>query len=81
MTAKLCTDKCRKAFHEREQNNVNQQKRLEELERLEKVLNDLPKTNLSLLIMYKANGLKYADQLRQKEISVSSEWIKQIEKV
>lgn len=81
VTAKFCTDKCRKAFHEREQTKANQKKQLGERERLEKVLNDLPKTNLSLLIMYKANGLKYADQLRQKEISVSSEWIKQIEKV
>ena len=81
VTAKFCTDKCRKAFHEREQTKANQKKRLGEREQLEKVLNNLPKTNLSLLVMYKADGLQYADQLRQKEISVSSEWIKQIEKV
>ena len=81
VTAKFCTDKCRKAFHEREQTKANQKKRIGERERLEKVLNDLPKTNLSLLVMYKADGLQYADQLRQREISASSEWIKQIEKV
>ena len=79
--AKFCTPKCKNEFNGLERTKANQKKQLGERERLEKVLNDLPKTNLSLLIMYKANGLKYADQLRQKEISVSSEWIKQIEKV
>ena len=79
--AKFCKPKCKNEFNGLERTKANQKKQLGERERLEKVLNDLPKTNLSLLIMYKANGLKYADQLRQKEISVSSEWIKQIEKV
>ena len=79
--AKFCTDKCRKAFHELKQTKANQKKRLGERERLEKVLNDLPKKNLSLLVIYRADGLQYADQLSQKEISVSSEWISQIEKV
>ncbi len=80
-TAKFCTDKCRKAFHERERTKANQKKRLKEQEQLEKVINNLQRTNLSLLVIYRADGLQYADQLNQKEISVSSEWISQIEKV
>lgn len=80
-TAKFCTDKCRKAFHKRERTKAKQKKRLEEQKRLEKVLKNLQKTNLSLLVIYRAGGLQYADQLNQREISVSSEWISQIEKV
>lgn len=79
--AKFCGMKCKNQYNGQEQIKANQKKRQDEKKRLEKIIKNLSKTDLTLLTIYKADGMQYADQLQQREISVSNEWIRQIEKV
>lgn len=78
---KFCSVKCKNQYNERERTKANKKKREDEKEQLKKVTEELSKTDLKLLIIYKADGMQYADYLQQTEINSSLHWIKQIQKV
>lgn len=80
-TAKFCGLKCKNHFNGKRRTKRNQSKRLTELRELKKIIPKLKETNLSLLVIYKADGMQYADHLKQSEILTAPEWQKQIKKV
>lgn len=80
-TAKFCGLKCKNSFNGRLRTKRNRSRRFTETKQLETIIKNLQKSNLSLLVIYKADGLQYADQLKQSEIKVSPEWLQQTRKV
>lgn len=78
---KFCGLKCKNQYNGRKRTKANQQKRIQEIKALKKILAKLPETNLGLLVLYKSDGLQYADHLHQKEINPPPHWIRQIKKV
>lgn len=80
-TAKFCGLKCKNHYNGKRRTKANQQKRIQEQKELKKILPKLPETNLAMLVIYKADGIQYADHLHQKELQPPPEWIKQIRKV
>ncbi|MCT3899452.1 hypothetical protein HZQ13_15255 [Elizabethkingia anophelis] len=81
-TAKFCGLKCKNQYNGKLRTKANQKKRQQENKKIGKILKELPKTDLSLLVIYRTpDGLQYADQLKQSEIKAPPEWIRQIKKV
>lgn len=81
-SAKFCSLKCKNQHNGKLRTKANQKKRKLEKKLLGKIVKELPKTNLSLLVIYRTNdGLQYAEQLKQFEIKAPPEWIRQIKKV
>lgn len=80
-TAKFCSLKCKNQHNGLKRTKANQKRRMNEKKWLGKILKNLPKTDLALLVIYKTDGLQYADHLKQSEINAPPEWIRQIAKV
>lgn len=81
-TAKFCSLKCKNQHNGKLRTQARQKKRQDEKKRIGKVVKELPKTDLSLLVIYRTpDGLQYADYLKQSEINAPPEWIRQIKKV
>ena len=80
-SAKFCRLKCKNSFNGRLRTKANQSRRLAEKKQLGTIIKNLQKSNLSLLVIYKADGLQYADQLKQSEMHAFPEWLQQTRKV
>ena len=79
--AKFCGLKCKNHYNGKRRTRANQKKRVQEQRELKKIIPKLPETNLALLVIYKADGLQYADQLKQCEIKAPPDWIRKIKRV
>ncbi|WP_123906829.1 hypothetical protein [Chryseobacterium sp. HMWF035] len=81
-SAKFCSPKCKNQHNGKLRTRKNQRKKQEEIKNLNRIIKQLPKTDLSLLIVYRSpERILYADRLRQSEIKASSDWIRRITKV
>lgn len=76
-----CSKRCNNSFQAKKRKEVRRENKKSETQNLTVVLSNLKKTNLSLLIEYKADGIEYADQLDQNEIKAPDMWIRSVYKV
>ncbi|PTT77194.1 MULTISPECIES: hypothetical protein [unclassified Chryseobacterium] len=80
--AKFCSPKCKNQYNGKRRTRENRRKRKKEIENLSRIIKQLPKTDLSLIIVYQSpERMLYADRLKQSEIKASSDWIRQVTKV
>ncbi|MCO7355901.1 hypothetical protein NHN20_10360 [Riemerella anatipestifer] len=79
--AKFCGLKCKNQYNGKRRTKERQKNRVQEIKALKKLLPKLERLNLPLLVIYKADGLQYADHLSQNEIHAPKDWIRQIKKV
>lgn len=80
-SAKFCGLRCKNHHNGKRRTQARQKQRAKELRELKKLLPKLKDLDLQLLIIYKADGVQYADYLSQREINAPLEWIRQIIKV
>lgn len=80
-SAKFCGLKCKNHHNGKRRTQARQKQRANELRELKKLLPKLKGLDLPLLVIYKADGMQYADHLSQSEINAPAEWIRQIVKV
>lgn len=79
--AKFCGLKCKNHYNGKHRTKERQKQRATEVRELKKLLPKLKGSDLPLLVIYKAEGMQYADLLSQREINAPPEWIRQIIKV
>lgn len=80
-SAKFCGLKCKNHHNGKRRTKERQKQRATEVRELKKLLPKLKGSDLPLLVIYKAEGMQYADHLSQREINAPPEWIRQIIKV
>lgn len=80
-TAKFCGLKCKNHYNGKRRTRERQNRRNIEQRELKKIIPKLPALNLSLLVIYKADGLQYADHLKQCEIKAPPDFIRTIRRV
>lgn len=79
--AVYCSKRCNNITHARKRKQYRQNLKKVENDSLALLLAKLHKSNLPLLIEYKTSTGTFGDQLEQKEIATSPEWIKRVFKV
>lgn len=79
--AKYCSKKCNNKQNGMKRTQKRKKRIGTEKQQLKKLLNLLPKNKLELLITYKTIHGIYSDQLQQKEINTSADWIKKVQRV
>jgi hypothetical protein len=79
--SKYCSKRCNNVSHSKKRKMNRQNIKKVENENLDLLLDTLAKSNLLLLVEYATVSGTYADRLEQKEISTTTEWIRQIFKV
>lgn len=80
-SAKFCGLKCKNHHNGKRRTKERQKQRATEVRELKKLLPKLKGSDLPLLVIYKADGMQYADHLSQSEINAPAEWIRQIVKI
>lgn len=80
-SVKFCGLKCKNHHNGKRRTQARQKQRANELRELKKLFPKLKGLDLPLLVIYKADGMQYADHLSQSEINAPAEWIRQIVKV
>lgn len=78
---KYCSKHCNNSTQAKKRKMNRQNIKKVETENLTLLLDELPKSNLLLLVEYATDTGTYADRLEQKEISTTPDWIRQIFKV
>lgn len=73
-----CSKKCNNSYHASIRKQQRHMKKEKELKQLNELLKNLQQSNLKMLVTYSNNGQHYTDQLEQKEIQVTAEWINRI---
>lgn len=80
-SAKFCGLKCKNQYNGKRRTMANRKNRVQEQKHLNRILPVLDKKNLSLLVLYRSDGLQYADRLKQSEIQAPKDWQRKITKV
>lgn len=79
--SKYCSKRCNNVSHSKKRKIARTNTKKVENENLTSLLDNLPKSNLLLLVEYATDTGTYADRLEQKEIGTPPDWIRQIFKV
>lgn len=80
-SAVYCSKRCNNSNHAKKRKMKRHEIKKLETESLNNLLNNLNKRKLKLLIEYRADGVEYADRLKQKEIHAPPEWIRAVFRV
>jgi len=79
--AKYCSKKCNNILNGIKRTARNQKQRSLEVINLNKLIKQLSKNRIELIVTYKINDVEYSDHLHQSEIRTTKNWIVKIKKV
>lgn len=79
--AKYCSKRCNNSNQAKNRKMKRHQTKKAETEQLAKLLANLHKSKLKLLVEYRHESQMYADHLHQKEITTSYNWIRKVTRV